>query len=177
MTELRRLIRPLQLNEISGEIVDAALRVHSAFGPGLLESPYRDCLAYELRARGLTAETEVPVPIVYREFHVKVAYRIDLLVEHAVVVETKSVSKLLRIHRAQNPLSPEARASSRGVVDQLQCRSAPRRHRALRDRSIGSPPWPPCPLWLTTMQFILKGMPGLPRSYPLRWLVCPSDTP
>lgn len=101
MTQRLRLIRPLQLNEISGEVVDASFRVHSALGPGLLESPYRDCLAYELRSRGLTAETEVPVPIVYGELHIKVAYRIDLLVERAVVVEAKSVSRLHRIHRAQ----------------------------------------------------------------------------
>ena len=96
-----RLIRPIQLNEISGEVVDAAMRVHSTFGPGLLETPYRDCLAYELRTRGLIAHTEVAVPLVYGELQIDVAYRIDLLVERAVVVETKSVSKLISVHRAQ----------------------------------------------------------------------------
>ena len=72
-----RLIRPLQLNEISGEVVDGAFRVHSAFGPGLLERPYRDCLAYELRSRGLVVDTEVAVPVVYGELHIE-RFVIDL---------------------------------------------------------------------------------------------------
>ena len=77
------------------------MHVHSKFGPGLLESPYRDCLSYELRSRGLSTQTELAVPLVYGELHIDVAYRIDLLVERAVVVETKSVSKLILAHRAQ----------------------------------------------------------------------------
>jgi GxxExxY protein len=89
------------LNELSGTIVDAAIRVHSALGPGLLESAYETCLAYELRERGLLVRTQVALPVVYKAIQMDLAYRIDLLVEESVVVELKTVSKLLPIHEAQ----------------------------------------------------------------------------
>ena len=89
------------LNEISGQIVDASIRVHSALGPGLLESTYEACLAYELRKRGLKVGVQVALPVEYEEVKVEVGYRIDLLVDDAVLVELKSVDSIHPIHRAQ----------------------------------------------------------------------------
>jgi GxxExxY protein len=66
------------LNEVSGVIVDAAIRVHSALGPGLLESTYTTCLAYELREQGLPVRTQVPLPVVYKTIRMPIGYRIDL---------------------------------------------------------------------------------------------------
>src|SRR5258707_10338042 len=88
-------------NELSKIILDAAFRVHSAVGPGLLESAYEACLAYELRNEGLTVLTQVPLPLIYREVRLDVGYRLDLLVEDVVVVEIKSVESLIAIHQAQ----------------------------------------------------------------------------
>jgi GxxExxY protein len=97
----RRLHGPLHINEISGQTVDGAIKVHTALGPGLLESAYLECLAYELSDRGLQVRTQVPVPLVYRRVHIRVAYRIDLLIERALIVEVKVVRKLHPLHEAQ----------------------------------------------------------------------------
>jgi len=91
----------VQPNEISGEIVDSAIRVHRELGPGLLESAYQACLAYELTSRGLTVGLQVPLPLVYRGVTLKVGYRIDLLVEESVVVEVKALAAILPVHEAQ----------------------------------------------------------------------------
>jgi len=91
----------MDLNEISGQIVDAAMKVHSALGPGLLESAYEACLLYELRKRGLKTENQVELPVVYDNVRIDVGYRLDLLVEDAVIVELKSVSEIAPIHKAQ----------------------------------------------------------------------------
>ena len=88
-------------NEISKIIVDAAIKVHSFFGPGLLEKTYQECLFYELISRGLRVEKEKPLPIVYQDLVIEHAFRIDLLVEQKVVIETKSVAALAGIHLAQ----------------------------------------------------------------------------
>lgn len=96
-----RFVRPLHINEVSGEIIDGAIKVHTALGPGLLESAYLHCLAYELGERGLEVRVQVPVPLVYRQLNIRVAYRIDLLIERAVIVELKVVRKLHPIHEAQ----------------------------------------------------------------------------
>lgn len=88
-------------NSISGQIVDAAIKVHRFLGPGLLESVYQTCLVHELRSRGLDVREHVPVAIVYEGITLKVGYRIDLLVEGCVVMELKAVVKLLPIHEAQ----------------------------------------------------------------------------
>jgi len=85
----------------SGQVVDAALAVHTALGPGLLESAYEACLAYELRERGLHVRKQLPLPVVYHGVRIEVGYRIDLLVDDTVVVELKTVAKLLPIHEAQ----------------------------------------------------------------------------
>jgi GxxExxY protein len=86
---------------ISREIVDAAMKVHAALGPGLLESAYTACLAFELRRRGLGVVEQHPVSVAYGDTTIEVGYRIDLLVEDDVIVELKAVAKLLPIHEAQ----------------------------------------------------------------------------
>ena len=88
-------------NQISGIILDAAIAVHTALGPGLLESAYQACLAYELTSRGLRVQTQVPLPIKYRGVCVDAAYRMDLIVEDLVVIEIKAVERLAPIHEAQ----------------------------------------------------------------------------
>ena len=81
----------MNVNDISGAIVDAAMKVHSALGPGLLESSYEGCLAHELRTRGHRVLVQVPLPVRYDGIKIDVGYRIDLLVEDAVIVELKAV--------------------------------------------------------------------------------------
>ena len=88
-------------NEISGAIVDAAMKVHSALGPGLLESAYAACLRHELIKRGLKVAAEVPVPVVYDGIRLDAGYKLDLLVEDTVVVELKAIEALARIHQAR----------------------------------------------------------------------------
>jgi GxxExxY protein len=88
-------------SEIGTVVVDAAIKVHSALGAGLLESAYRACLAYELELRGLNVIQEKPLPIQYAGKEISVGYRIDLLVNDKVVVELKAVEKLMPIHTAQ----------------------------------------------------------------------------
>ncbi len=83
------------------EIVDAAIKVHRALGPGLLESAYQACLAYELCQRGLKVDTEVPIPVVYEKHRIDVGFRIDMLVEDCVIVENKAVEQIMPIHEAQ----------------------------------------------------------------------------
>ena len=90
-----------EINLRVGQVVDAAMRVHTALGPGLLEGAYEACLAQELRWRGLAVRTQVAMPLIYRRATIDVGYRIDLLVDDTVVVELKSVAKLLPVHEAQ----------------------------------------------------------------------------
>jgi GxxExxY protein len=88
-------------NEISKIIVDCALKVHRNLGPGLLESAYEECLFYELGKRNLKVEKQKPLPLIYEEVKLNVGYRIDLLVEHKVIIELKSVESLTDVHLAQ----------------------------------------------------------------------------
>jgi len=88
-------------NGITGEILNCAFTVHTALGPGLLESSYRICLAYELRQNGLFVEVEKPMPLIYKEINLDIGYRLDLLVEGKVVVEIKVVDAFTSIHVAQ----------------------------------------------------------------------------
>ena len=90
-----------RLNAISGRIIDAALRVHTVLGPGLLESAYEVCFAHELRKRGLQVETQFPLPVTYDGVRVDLGYRLDLLVENEVVVELKAIETILPGHKAQ----------------------------------------------------------------------------
>ncbi|HEC34400.1 MAG TPA: GxxExxY protein [Chloroflexi bacterium] len=91
----------MDIEEIARIIVDAAIKVHRALGPGLLESAYQKCLAYELRKRGLRVECEVLLPIVYDGQQIDAGYRIDMLVEDCIIIENKTVDGLLPIHQAQ----------------------------------------------------------------------------
>ena len=90
-----------RINQVSGMVVDAAMRVHTLLGPGLLESAYQACLAKELRKRGLIVETQVGLPVVYEGEKLELGYRIDLLVENLVIVEIKSVEAIHPVHEAQ----------------------------------------------------------------------------
>lgn len=91
----------MNINEISGQILDASIKVHKELGPGLLESAYEACLAYELRKRDLNVVAQAGLPVVYDEIKIDVGYRIDLFVEDAVIVELKSVDQLHPLHEAQ----------------------------------------------------------------------------
>lgn len=91
----------MERNEISGAVVDATMKVHSALGPGLLESAYAVCLRHELIKRGLRVSSEVPVPVVYDGIKLEAGYKLDLLVEDTVVVELKAIEALAPIHQAQ----------------------------------------------------------------------------
>lgn len=91
----------MEIEEIARQIVDASVKVHKALGPGLLESTYQTCLAYELGLRDLRVETEVLQPIHYGPVTIDAGYRLDMLVESKVIIENKSVEQLLPIHQAQ----------------------------------------------------------------------------
>ncbi len=88
-------------NQISYKILTAAYKVHTALGPGLLESSYQAVLAYELKKIGLFVEKEKALPLIYEDVHLEVGYRIDILVESKVVIELKAVEALNDIHLAQ----------------------------------------------------------------------------
>ncbi len=90
-----------RLDQITDSIIGAAIEVHRALGPGLLESAYEACLAFELAERGLKIEQQKPLPVIYREVKLDCGYRLDILVENAVIVEIKVVDRLAPIHKAQ----------------------------------------------------------------------------
>lgn len=90
-----------ELNNLSGIILDSALRVHREIGPGLLESVYQECLVLELRNRGVRVEREVQVKLQYLNTPIDKEYRIDLLVEDEIILELKSVETILKVHEAQ----------------------------------------------------------------------------
>lgn len=92
---------PERLNEVSRQVVDAALTVHRELGPGLLEAVYEACLYQELQDRGLRVERQIHVPILYRERQLDAGLRLDLLVEGGLILELKSVEHLLPVHEAQ----------------------------------------------------------------------------
>lgn len=91
----------MNANRISGDIIDAAMRVHSVLGPGLLESAYESCLAYELRQRGHHVAQQVVLPVVYDGHKIDAGYRLDLLVADTVIVELKAVEKMIPLYEAQ----------------------------------------------------------------------------
>ena len=92
----------MDLNQLSSQIIKAAINVHKELGPGLLESVYQSCMAIELREMGLRVNTEVPVPIKFRgEEITEQGFRIDLLVEDTIIVELKSIEKVKNVHKKQ----------------------------------------------------------------------------
>ena len=87
--------------EITEAILGAAIEVHRALGPGLLESTYEECLCHELALRGLTFKRQIDLPVDYKGIRLDCGYRLDVVVEDAVIVELKSVEKLVPVHEAQ----------------------------------------------------------------------------
>jgi GxxExxY protein len=92
---------PKALNEISGMIIGAAMRVHSALGPGLFENVYEACLEHDLKRQGHSVRRQVTYPVVYDDLRIKRGFRVDLLVEDLVIVEVKAVAAVLPVHEAQ----------------------------------------------------------------------------
>lgn len=90
-----------RINHITRQIIGAAMRVHTALGPGLLESAYRACLIHELRSRGFKVASEVGLPVIYLGEKIDLGYRIDLIVEDSVIVEIKCVDAINTVHRSQ----------------------------------------------------------------------------
>ena len=88
-------------NAIAKEIVDAAFRIHTTLGPGLLESVYHTVLAYELGRRGLRVVSQQPIPVVYENIRIDTGFRADLVVEEKVIVEIKSVESVAPVHYKQ----------------------------------------------------------------------------
>ena len=91
----------MDANKISREVVDAAMKVHTALGPGLMENAYEACLMYELGKRNLKVKAQVSLPIYYENIKIDAGYKLDLLIENAVIVELKAVKSILPIHEAQ----------------------------------------------------------------------------
>lgn len=91
----------MDTNVLTGQIIGAAMKVHTELGPGVLESAYEACLAHELRKQGLQVEVQLPQPIEYDGVMIEVGYKLDLLVENLVILELKAVQALLPIHEAQ----------------------------------------------------------------------------
>jgi len=91
----------VDIEAIATDVVDCAIKVHKALGPGLLESAYQFCLAFELKRRGWNAETEVKLPLIYEDQKVDVGYRIDILINKVLVIENKCLEVILPTHEAQ----------------------------------------------------------------------------
>jgi len=89
------------MNELTQKIIGAAIEVHKALGPGLLESAYEECLAHELLIANVSFERQVPLPVSYKSVQLDCGYRLDFLIEHTVVLELKAVESLQPIHEAQ----------------------------------------------------------------------------
>jgi GxxExxY protein len=94
-------IAAIDVEEVAREIVDSAITVHRALGPGLLESAYQACLEHELHKRGLKVDCEVVLPVFYDDLKIDAGYRMDMIVEGCIVIENKTVDHLLPIHEAQ----------------------------------------------------------------------------
>jgi GxxExxY protein len=91
----------MDIEEIATNIVKAAIKVHTALGPGLLESAYQKCMEYELKKNGVAVACETVLPITYESISIDAGYRIDMIAEDSVIIENKTVEKLLPIHEAQ----------------------------------------------------------------------------
>jgi GxxExxY protein len=89
------------MDELSGEVIGAAIEIHRALGPGLLESAYEECLCHELQLRNLRFERQVALPVHYKTVRLDCGYRLDVVVENRLIIELKTVEKLLPIHDAQ----------------------------------------------------------------------------
>jgi GxxExxY protein len=92
------------VNQVTHAIIGAAMQVHSALGPGLLESAYEACLVHELRKAGFKVAQQAELPVIYDEVRIDLGYRVDLIVNDCVIVELKCVEKIAAVHEAQ-PIS------------------------------------------------------------------------
>ena len=90
-----------RLNRLSNVVIGAALRVNSELGPGMLESAYEECTLFELTDKGLHVERQKPVPLIYRGHRLNCGYRVDMIVEDAIVIEVKAIERLEKVHSAQ----------------------------------------------------------------------------
>ena len=91
----------MKFDELSNQVIGCALEVHRNLGPGLLESTYEQCLAYELKTAGIPFNLQHPLPVKYKSINLNCGYRIDVFVDETIIVELKSVDKILPIHQAQ----------------------------------------------------------------------------
>ena len=91
----------MEFDRLSGQIIGCALQVHKILGPGMLESAYEECLAFELTSQGLYIQRQKPIPLVYKDIKLECGYRLDILVNQRIVVELKSVESLAPVHEAQ----------------------------------------------------------------------------
>ena len=89
----------MEINDITGQIIDASIKVHTSLGPGLFESVYEEVLNYELTKRGILSERQVPIPVYYDSLKMEVGFRADILVEKKVIVELKSVEIVLPVFK------------------------------------------------------------------------------
>jgi GxxExxY protein len=94
-------MNPEDFDRLSGEVIGAAIEVHRVLGPGLLESAYEECLAWELSRKGLKVERQVPIPVRYKELRIERGYRVDLVVSDAILLEIKCVDAFEPVHTAQ----------------------------------------------------------------------------
>ncbi len=101
------------LDLITRRIIGAGIEVHRHLGPGLLESAYQTCLAFELRQLGCKVEAQKPLPVMYKDVKLDCGYRLDLVIDDAVVVEIKAVERLMPIHDAVIVISPAFEKASR----------------------------------------------------------------
>lgn len=89
------------INDLTSTVIESAIKIHKALGPGLLESAYKECLAYELIKKGLFVEKEKAVPLIYEEVKLECGYRLDLMINNELILEIKSVDAVADIHIAQ----------------------------------------------------------------------------
>ncbi len=137
--------RPLLDDPLTHRIIGAAIEVHRLLGPGLLESTYEECLCYELTSLGLSFERQVPLPLAYKSMRLLRAYKLDLLIGNAVIVELKAVERILPVHEAQVLTYMRLSGFGRGLLfnfNSVPLKSGIRRF----NRSIPSPVSPvSCP--------------------------------
>jgi GxxExxY protein len=113
----------MHFNEISGAVVDSAMKVHTALGPGLLESVYEACLLHELRKRGIGTASQLPMPVNYDGERIDLEFRIDILVENTVVVEIKAVDAVTPVHLAQIITYLKLSGKYVGLLINFKCRA------------------------------------------------------
>ena len=91
----------MDINQLSSKIIGAAIEVHKALGPGLLESAYEKCLCHELKLRGLSFDNQKPLPLVFKGEEIDCGYRLDIVVDNTIILELKACEKIEPIHKAQ----------------------------------------------------------------------------